>query len=78
MWGFRSELTHFIEKLGIVPLSSRYELKTVLQHADCLSHFLYSEEPDRFFSPIFFSSETVCQVVHLILKTGVGFVPLFG
>lgn len=29
MWGFRSELIHLIEKLGIIPLLSGYELKAV-------------------------------------------------
>ena len=51
MWGFRSELIHLIEKLGIVPPLSGYELKTVLQRADCLSQVLYSEEPNRFALP---------------------------
>lgn len=46
MWVFRSE--QLVEKLGIVLLLSEYELKTVLRHADCLSHVLYSKEPNRF------------------------------
>lgn len=48
MWGFRSELIHLIEKLGIILPLSGYELNTALQHADCLSQVLYSERPNRF------------------------------
>lgn len=54
MWVFKSELIHLIEKLGIVPLSSGCQSKTVLWCADCLSYFLYSEEPNRFALPSLF------------------------
>lgn len=51
MWGFRSELIHLTEKLGIIPPLSGYELKTALWRADCLSQFLYSEESNSFALP---------------------------
>lgn len=43
-----SELIHLIEKLGVISPLSGYELKIVLQRADCLSQVLNSEELNRF------------------------------